>query len=141
LSLVLLVVSASASVVASATPGASTRFRIYDPTGESKVQVTIADVVRSSARATRGPGGIGILSFGLTRRGGIRFHRLTLVAARRGARLHRPQRIAIQIGGSISKPLIDYFAFPDGLDAGTAVVINVPRFSMAQRFAREIRQG
>ena len=136
--MILVVSSEAASATPAATPAP---LRIYDPAGESTVVVTISDVVQSSVRAKRVPGGTGILSFGLTRRGGARFHRLTLALARRGARLHRPQRMAVAIDGSVSRPLIDHRFSPDGLDGRAPLVVDVPRFSMAQRFARVLRRG
>jgi hypothetical protein len=130
-----------ASAAASPSATSAVRLRIYDPAGQSKVVVTIADVVRSSIRATRQPDGSGVVSFRLTGSGAGKFHRLTLALAQRGSRLHRSQHLAMQIGAFMSKPLIDYRASPDGLDGRDPNLLLVPKFSMAQRMARIMRGG
>lgn len=141
--LLLVVVSGSATTATFAASEATTRtaFRIYDPSGKTKVVVTITDVVRSSIRANRDPGGGGTLAIPLTPRGRAKFHRLTLALAQRGARLHRSQRLAMKIGGSVRKALIDYQAEPEGIPASTPLLITGLRFSTAQRFARLLRAG
>ena len=52
-------------------------FRIYDPSGRVKVEVTNADIVRSSARAVPQGGGRAIMSVSFTADGASKFCRLT----------------------------------------------------------------
>jgi preprotein translocase subunit SecD len=115
---------------------------MYDPAGQSKWAVGTADVVRSSARASRQPGGFATLSFRLTNNGAMKFHNLTRALARRGARLHRAQRFAFEVDGRVvSLPSIDYRAFPNGLDGRSGIQVEGLKFATAQRLARGIRQG
>ena len=47
----------------------------------------------------------------------------------------------MEIDGWISMPQIDYQAEPQGLDGRAPISIPGLQFSLAQRLAREIRQG
>jgi len=138
---IVLPLAALSAVFATAACGNSDRpeLRIYDPTGRANLEVTIADVVRSSARASRQPDGSAALSFSFTSEGAGKFHRLTRSLARRGAEVHRPQRVAIEIDGLRHTSVIDYRAFPNGFDGGAGVQLLVLRLPDAQRLAADIR--
>jgi hypothetical protein len=117
--------------------------RMYDPAGRIKWEVRTADIVRLSARATRQPGGSVVLYFRLTKPGASKFHKLTRALAHRGAELRRAQRFALEVAGRVvSRPLIDYHAFPDGFDVErSGIQIEGMKLATAQRLARQIRQG
>ena len=141
---VVIVVSASvaALVGAPARGGTSTEvLRIYDPTGQVKTELTISDIVRSSALADRSIGGVPALVFALTKSGQGKLHVLTRGLARRGARLHRNQVFAIAIDGHVySTPFIDYKVEPDGIPAGgSGMEMNVSSFALAKKLAFELR--
>jgi hypothetical protein len=138
---IVLPLAALSAVLATAACGNSDRpeLRIYDPTGRAKEEVTIADVVPSSARASRQPDGSAALSFSFTREGASKFHRLTRSLARRGAEVHRPQRVAIEINGRRHTNVVDYRAFPNGLDGSAGVQLAMLRLPDAQRLAADIR--
>jgi hypothetical protein len=140
----LIVVSASLALLATSAAWGRTSqvaLRIYDPSGQVKTEVTSADVVRSSVRASPGPGGA-VLSFDLTKQGASKFHTLTRALARRGARLHRRQAFAVEIGGKVfSRPWIDYRVNPDGLPGDSGIEIDLSRLAVAQRLAKEILGG
>jgi len=124
--------------------GAATRFefRVFDPTGYAKTQVVSSDIVRSSAHASLGPGGLPVFSVDFTSEGAKKFHSLTRTLARRGARLHHPQSFALEIGGRVyARPVVDYRAFPDGLDGQSGIQIQGMSPATAQRLARQIRGG
>jgi hypothetical protein len=110
--------------------------RIYDPTGHVTGEVTEVDVIPSSVETWRGTS----VNLELTARGRRRFLRLTRGLAHRGAKLHRVQHFAIEIGGRVySRPFIDYRVWPDGLDATPGVELsNVPP-KIARRLADELR--
>jgi len=115
--------------------------RIYDPAGEVKAEVGINDVVRSSARAFREPGGYAAVSFRLTARGVVKCNRLMRGLARRGARLRRAQRFVIEIDGEVRRIVVDYRAYPDGVDCAPGLRLTGLRLSLAQRLAKRIRDG
>jgi len=144
ISLALLIPSTGAAVLAPSARSAASHVEllIYDPVGRAKSEVRTADVVRSSARASRQPGGSAALYFRLTKIGALKFHSLTRALARRGARLHRSQRFAFEVGGRVyARPLIDYRAYPNGLDGRSGIQVDGLKLATAQRLAREIRQG
>ena len=72
------VLTAAVSVAAASVTADPFALRMYDPARLAKTEVTTADVVRSSARASRQPEGSGRLYFRLTRQGAMKFHTLTL---------------------------------------------------------------
>ena len=76
-------------LVASASAGCAgderVELRIYDPSAPGSPEVTTEDIVESSIRAVRAPGGSGVLYFEDTRDGGEKFRRLTRAVARKGA--------------------------------------------------------
>ena len=118
------------------------RFRIYDPLGHIKTEVTASDVLRRSARASRTPDGSWSLTFRLTDEGEAEFHRLTRALAKRGARLHRPQRFRIEMNGTVfSRSTIDYRIFPDGFGVETGMWFHGLRPATAQRLAQQMRNG
>jgi hypothetical protein len=50
--------------------------------------------------------------------------------------------MAFEVNGRIvAAPLVDYQAFPDGLDCAPGIQINVSNFGTARRLAAEIREG
>jgi hypothetical protein len=142
---VVIVVSASlaALVGAPARGGTSAEvLRIYDPTGQVKTELTISDIVRSSAVADRSVGGVPALIFALTKSGQAKFHVLTRALARRGARLHKHQVFAIAIDGHVySTPFIDYKVFPGGFPAAGSpdMEMNLSSFALAKKLAFELR--
>jgi hypothetical protein len=122
------------------------RFRIYDPLGNVKGQVTESGVLRSSARSVRlgdgaaSPEGSASFYFRLTDEGEAEFHRLTRALVRRGARLHRPQRFVIEMNGTVlSDSTIDYRLFPDGFDGKTGLEFAGLPPATAQRLAHQMR--
>lgn len=138
----LLVLSISLATSAGRAGTKQYELRIYDPTRQVKTEVTSAEVVRSSVRASRGPAGSGILDFALTKPGASRFLSLTRALARRGARLHRNQSFALAIGGRVfSRPFVDYRRFPGGLPGNAGIEVQLPRLAAAQKLAKEIRGG
>ncbi len=115
--------------------------RIYDPARHVAGEVTETDVIPSSVKTWRGEGATNI-TFELTAHGRRSFLRLTRGLAHRGAKLHRVQHFAIEIGGRVySRPFIDYRLSPDGLEPTPGVEIsNVPP-KIAKRLANELRQA
>ena len=124
-------------------PQKTFQLRIYDAANMAKVRLTVADVVRSSARVESGEtAGSGFLYFRLTRDGVLKFRRLTHELARRGSRVHRSQRVAIEINDRVyARPMVDYRVFPDGLDASQGLQIGGLKLSVANRLADEIRNA
>ena len=129
--------------------GARTGLRVYDPSGQVKTEVTSADVVRSSVRAVSSPvvsppqpGRAAGLVFSLTKRGASKFESLTRALAQRGARLHRNQRFAVEVGGRIYlRPWVDYRRNPNGLPGGSGVEITGLAIATARMLVRLIRDG
>jgi hypothetical protein len=118
-----------------------TEFRIYDPTGRVKTEVTLGGVVRSSAHAYR-LGGQGQLEFQLTSGGVSAFKALTRSLAIRGARVHALQAMAIQVNGQVvSRVRVDYRAYPDGMSGSQGIYLFVSSFATAQRLAAAIHTG
>src|SRR5919197_1670330 len=98
------------------------QFRIYDPLGHIKTEVTSSDVVRSSARAAPTQDGSWSFTFRLTDEGEAEFRSLTRALAKRGARLHRPLRIRMEMNGTVlSRSSIEYRIFPDGYGVETGM--------------------
>lgn len=117
-------------------------FRIYDPSGRVKVEVTSADIVRSSARAAPQGGGTAIFSVSFTAGGASKFCRLTRALARRGAALDRRQRFAVAFSDRVqSRPFIDYEATPSGLCGSPAIEVHGLPVTVAQRLVQQIREG
>ena len=114
-------------------------FRIFDPTGTVKTQVTSADVVHASVHAARMEGS-GVLFLRLTHVGAKKLQRLTHALAIRGRSKHESQAAVLQLDGQRRRILIDYRTAPDGLtDAdtnGLAITGLTPR--AANRFAGEL---
>jgi hypothetical protein len=105
-------------------------------------KVTRADVVLTSVRVTRQPGGQGALFLRLTRKGANRFRALTRALAQRGARLGREQQFAVRIGGRVrARPKVDYRASPDGLDGRNGLELLVVEVSVARALAKQIRDA
>lgn len=116
--------------------------RIYDSAGGAASVVGTEDVVRSSARASRGPGGSATLFLALTDDGAIKLESLTRTLARRGAKVHRPQTFTFEIDGKVyARPKIDYRAFPDGLDGSSGLEIGGLPLTVARQLAGQIREG
>jgi len=144
IALAFLIASTGAAVCAPSTRSAArhVELRIYDSVGQAKWEVRTPDVVRSSARASRQPGGVAALYFRLTTNGAFKFHSLTRALARRGTRLHRSQRFAFEVDGRVyARPFIDYRASPNGLDGRSGIQVGGLKLATAQRLARGIRQG
>jgi preprotein translocase subunit SecD len=118
------------------------RLRIYDPLGNVKGQVTESDVLRRTARASQEPDGSWSVTFRLTDEGEKEFHRLTRGLAKRGVRLHRPQRFRIEMNGRVeSRSTIDYRIFPDGFGVEKGMWFPGLRPANAQRLAEQIQNG
>ena len=118
------------------------RLRIYDPLGNIKGQVTESEVLRMTARASQEPDGSWSVTFRLTDEGEAEFHRLTRGLAKRGARLHRPQRFRIEMNGRVeSRSTIDYRIFPDGFGVETGMWFPGLRPATAQGLAHQIRDA
>jgi hypothetical protein len=116
-------------------------FRVYDPTGVVHTEVTGSDVVRSSVHAVRVSGSVH-LYVGLTKTGASKFQTLTRALARRGARLHRPQSLAVAIDGHVYwRPSVDYKLFPNGIPGSSGLDMQVLRLAVAQRLAKLIRSA
>ena len=114
--------------------------RIYDPTDQTPSEVTIRDVVSSSVRAARDPGGAGVLYFRLTDAGVRNCHALMRALARRGAREQRPQRFAIVVDGRVrSRPFVDYRVNPNGVDCGAGLELTGLQPDVARRLAKLLR--
>jgi len=131
------------AVMASVARGSGGRFefRLFDPTGQIRTVVTAPDLVRSSARAERRSDGSGILYFRLTKHGVAKFRTLTRALARRGARLQRRQGFDFEVNGTnYGRPLVDYTAYPDGLDAASGIGLTM-QLSVARMLANAIRPG
>jgi hypothetical protein len=116
---------------------------MYDATKRSKLRLTIADVVRSSAHAERWEtAGSGVLYFRLTKHGVLVFQHLTQELARRGKALNRRLHVTLEINHHVyARPMVDYQVFPQGLDASQGLQIGGLTLSMARRLAEEIRAG
>lgn len=130
------------------SPPREFRFRIYDPLGHIKAEVTASGVLRRSARAAgtaegaAGPAGSASFYFRLTDEGEAQLRRLTRALAKRGARLHRPQRFVIEMNGTVlSRSSFDYKRYPDGFSAETGMEFAGLSPATAQRLAREMRGG
>lgn len=116
--------------------------RVYDPTGRERTEITTADVVHSSVRVVRQSGRTASLFFYLTKTGAARFHILTRALARRGARLHRHQHFAVEVGGRVYvRPWVDYLTFPDGLPGDSGIEMDGVPLATARRLARLIRKS
>ena len=138
-----------ALVAAGVAGGASTAetrttLRIYDASGKTTVQVSLADVVRSSVKAIftfTAPRDYGIY-FRLNSRGITAFDQLTRVLAQRGARLGSPQHFAFEVNGRVyARPLVDYRHFPKGLDGRDGVEILGITNAASKALASTIRHG
>lgn len=118
------------------------QLRIYDTLGQAETEVTASDVLPGSVRVQRLSGTSAGLFFRFTSEGKASFHRLTRTVARRGARLGRLQRIAIEINGTVyARPSIDYRLFPDGDGGERGLEIAGLDPSTARRLADQMRKG
>ena len=139
-----LILTVGISAISSDAFGAMLRIeiRIYDPAHVVTTEVTAAEVVPSSARAGRLPGGAPYLRVGLTKLGRAHLHSLTRALARRGARLHRPLPVVVAINGrDVLEESIDYKSFPNGMTGGSGLQVTGLSFETASRIAALIRQG
>jgi hypothetical protein len=84
------------------------------------------------------PAGNAAVFFRLTAEGAVKFQTLTL--AHRGAKVHRNQHVAIQLGDFVSRPNIDYQLSPNGLSPEPGIEVLGMTISHARRLVREIRQ-
>jgi hypothetical protein len=140
LTLLAVLISSAVSVTSARSDVSRVDLRIYDSAMQSRWEVRTADVVRSSAYASRVAGDSASLYFRLTASGAVKFRRLTRDLARRGARLRRAQRFVLKIDGRVyARPRVDYRAFPDGLDGRPGIEIQGLSLSTAQRLAGRIR--
>ena len=111
---------------------------IYAIGDKTAPQITSADLVRSSV-ISRVLYGHPELDFRLTNRGAAKFHRLTVLLAQRGARLHRLQRFAFAVDGRVYfRPSIDYRRTPKGLP-GAALQFQTSSLASARRLAAALR--
>jgi SecDF, P1 head subdomain len=134
----------SLAVVAASCGGGTSEqefeLRIYDPTGKVPVELTSADIVRSSAEASPVGGEYAMVSFALTDTGTSKFCRLTRAVARRGRELGKRQALAIEINGRVeSRPRIDHDATPDGICGAPGFEIQGMRPKKAQALVTLIR--
>ena len=120
--------------------------RIYDPTGEVPVELTTADIVRSSARAELPElqpvgGRYAVVSIMLTDTGTSKLCRLTRAVARRGRALGKRQAFVIEINGQVKmRPQLDYDATPNGICGAPGIEIQGIRRKEAQALVRLIRE-
>jgi hypothetical protein len=115
---------------------------IYDPTGHEKTRVEIADVVRSSVRASHRPDGSAVLFLSLNGRGAKKFLTLTRALARRGARVERFQPIAFEVNGrEYARAKVDYRMNPDGIQGNSGFEFGSLSFTVAERLAKQIRES
>jgi preprotein translocase subunit SecD len=127
-----------AVVIAAGGAGKPSGVQIYAVGDRTAPRLTSADIVRSSVTAASNAGHA-VLAFGFTKAGALKFHRLTLALARRGARLHRLERFAFAVDGHVySRPYIDYRDNPAGLQ-GPLVEIQLGRLSTARKLAALMR--
>ncbi len=118
------------------------QFRMYDTRHQAGVEIRTTDLVRTSARAGTVPGNPPALYFRLTDEGELKFRRLSRVLAKRGARLHAFQRMAIEIDGKVYARLaVDYKVYPDGLTPDTGFEISLRDLATARRLDDKLRSG
>jgi hypothetical protein len=86
------------------------------------------------------PAGNAAVFFRLTAEGAVKFQTLTRALVHRGAKVHRNQNLAIQLGDFVSRPNIDYRLSPNGLSPDPGIEVLGMTISHARRLAREIRQ-
>jgi hypothetical protein len=118
--------------------------RIYDSTGHAKGEVTATEVIRSSVRTGREPGGkaTAYLSFALTRRANQEIQSLTCALAQRGARLHQLRHFAFEVSGHVyAHPYIDYRVTPDGFAGKGGMELPGLSPKVARRIAGQLRAG
>ena len=113
---------------------------MFDPTGAVRIELTSADIVPSSVQVNATPGAV---TAQFTTAGGRKFCALTRALARRGARLHRVQHFAVAVGGHVvSRPFIDFRAFPKGFCAGPPdFEIDVGSRTDAERLAHAMKSS
>jgi hypothetical protein len=136
LALCALVVAAAAS----AQSGGRVTLRIYDPTGHSHTQVTLAGIVRRQTHVTHvGNLPTGTLGIVFTKAGRTDFCKLTRALARRGARHHNHHELsAFEVNGHIyARPSIDYRVAPNGLCV-PALAVQL-KLATTRRLARLLR--
>ncbi len=115
--------------------------RIYDPTGDVPVELTSADMVRSSAKVVSPfPSEFVAVSFALTDTGTSKLCRLTRAVARRGREFGKRQAFVIEINGRVVlRPKLDHEATPDGICGASGFEIQGMRFKKARALAKLIR--
>ena len=126
---------------ASAQSGAKVTLRIYDPTGHSHAQVTLAGIVRSQTHVTHiGDLPTGTLGIVFTKAGRTDFCKLTRALARRGARLHDHHELsAFSVNGRIyARPYIDYRVYPNGLCGVPSLSVQL-KLATARHLARLLK--
>jgi len=117
-------------------------FRIYDTRHQANIEILTSDLVRESAKVHKLPGNPATVYFKLTDQGQSKFRRLTRALAKRGARLHAFQQMAVEVNGKVyARPGIDYKVMPDGFTPDTGLEINVGDLATARRVAKEMRSG
>jgi hypothetical protein len=141
LAALLFIVAAAVPAVACGDTKKPIHLRIYDPKGLTAVEITNVDIRRASVRASF-QRGAATVSFRLTKKGVKEFRSLTRSLARRGARLGKRQRFALSLGNRVyARVLVDFRAFPNGLDARPGLQIDGVGKALALRFLTEMRRG
>ena len=119
---------------------------MYDPAGKVPVELTAADIVRTSVRAELPElqpvgGKYAVVSFALTDTGTSKLCRLTRALARRGRELGKRQAFVVEINGRVkTRPQLDYDATPNGICGAPSVEIQGIRRKEAQALVRLIRE-
>ena len=138
----ILVTVAIASLLAACGASNDLDFQIYDTRHQANVEIRTSDLVRESAKASKVPGNPPAVYFKLTDQGQSKFRRLTRALAKRGARLHAFQQMAIEINGKVyARPGVDYKVMPDGFTPDTGLDFSVDDLTTARRLAKEMRGG
>ena len=117
---------------------------IYDADGHDATVLTLADVVPSSVKAVHDPANGAIVQFELTASGQKAMIQLTRDLAQRGARLHRFQSYAMELGGRVyRRVVIDYRVMPNGMPSDTgrvSTIMGLRDMAAARRIAALIRR-
>jgi hypothetical protein len=121
---------------------ADLEFRMYDTTHQAPVEIHTADLIRNSVRVARIPGNPPAIYFKLTRQGESNFRSLTRVLAKRGARLHAIQHMAIEVNGKVyARAGVDWKLYPQGLNPDTGFEVGLRDLATARGLANELRGG
>jgi preprotein translocase subunit SecD len=138
----ILVTVAFVSLLAACGASNDLDFQIYDTRHQANVKILTSDLVRESVKAYKLPGNSPAVYFKLTDQGQSKFRRLTRALAKRGARLHAFQQMAIEINGKVyDRPGVDYKVMPDGFTPDTGLDITLDDLATARRLAKEMRGG